>query len=93
MPGNLLGACAGDCVRIVNETCGEIGWSYLANVVNQLRGADLPPLLGLAECGGQVGGEQSCLSLEQGMVTLGGGGGGGERGRIKACRHDLKHPH
>lgn len=69
MPGS-LGACAGDCVRVVNETCGEVGWRYLTNIVDQLRSEELPPLLGLAECEREVGGEQSCLSLEQGMCGI-----------------------
>lgn len=71
--GEVASVCAGDCVQVIAGECGEGGWSYLTNIVRQLRNAGtltkLPPLMGLDECNQTNGmtseGERFCLTPTQ----------------------------
>ena len=79
--------CPEDCVGVVSGVCGREEWSYLTNVVQELRGSgivDLPPLVQLQDCGSDV--QQPCLAITQQSKEYyqwsknGGEGGGGQGG-------------
>ena len=75
--GEVGSVCAEDCVQVIAGECGGDqvgggGWSYLMNIVGQLRNAGtlttLPPLMGLDECNRTdetSGGEGFCLTPTQ----------------------------
>ena len=51
---NGSGVCSSACEGVIDSECGENFWSFLTNIVEQLRQADiqLPALKQSSECGG-----------------------------------------